>query len=730
MNRIKAYQQLEHSDCGITCIRIIARYYGRAIPLGVLREMCDVGRMGISLRDIVGCTRRLGFHAEAVKIRPKDVERMPLPAVLYWDQRHYVVLYRQSKDGSRYWIADPAQGKLKLRRDDFMRHWLSPGGEGLAVVMDPTDQFYALDIPKEKGWGSGLLRMMRRTIADNRMMFVAVTLLTLLGMAADIVSPLLFQRTIDDGINGRDLPLVWLLVLGQFAVFIGSYVSSGISDLLFTKAGLRMSIRMINEYLGKLIRLPISFFDRKVSSDLIQKIDDQNRVKNFLLSMPESLLFTVVNLVVFSSMMIYYSSAVFGIFLASTALSFVWTQLHMRRRKAIDYSYFSYASENRNNVYELVNGMQEIKINNAQQTRVAVWNEVQEKINRLSMRSALLNLSMGSGNTFFSRIKDILITGICATMVVRGEMTIGEMMTINYIAGRLATPFDNLLSLPAQLQDASISYGRLEEIVNRDDAAAQGVGVDTSSGMTLRLEHVGFKYPGSYSPYVINDFSAVFPEGKTTAIVGSSGCGKTTLIKLMLGFYVPQQGSVLVGNTNLADADRDAWLENCGVVAQNGYVFSGTILENIALADAKPDLQRARQAAATACIDDFFSSLPMGYHTRLGNAGLELSGGQRQRLFIARAVYKNPRLLVLDEATSSLDANNEAQIVRNLSEFYRHRTVVIAAHRLSTVRHADNIIYMESGRVVEQGSHEQLVALRGAYFKLVKEQLQMDVNTD
>ncbi len=481
---------------------------------------------------------------------------------------------------------------------------------------------------------------------------------------------------------------------------------------------------MMSEYLGKLIRLPISFFDRKVNSDLIQKLDDQNRIKNFLVSMPETTFFTVINLVVFSVMLVYYSGLVFLVFLAATALSFGWTRLHLRRRKAIDYAYFSYSAENRNNVYELVNGMQEIKVNNAQTTRVAAWNTVQQKINRLSMQSALTNLSINGGNTFFVRMKDILITGICATMVIRGRMTIGEMMTISYIAGRLAGPFSNIIDSVSTVQDAAMSYERIDEIMNRPQTDTPTIKAP-DEGVDIRFEDVSFKYPGSFSPYVIDGFSAVVPTGKTTAIVGASGCGKTTLVKLMLGFYVPQRGHAYVGQTDMADLDRDDWLRHCGVVMQNGYIFSGSILDNIALADAKPDLERAREAARIACIDDFFDDLPMGYHTKLGVAGIELSGGQKQRLFIARAVYKNPQVLFLDEATSSLDANNEAQIVHRLAEYNKGRTVVVAAHRLSTVRHADNIIYMEKGKIAEMGTHEELVARRGPYFRLVKEQLEL-----
>lgn len=722
MGKIKLYQQLEQSDCGIACIRMIAYYYGKKVPLHYLRELCDVGRLGVSLRGVKQCLLDIGFKTVVVKLGMSDVLQMPLPAILYWDQNHYVVLYRISSDGSHFYVADPARGMVKLRSNVFQKHWISSGNYGIALIVDPTDSFYERMYEKEDGWLKGLWCMAKRVVCDNRLTFTLVLFLSLIGIIADVVTPLLFQRTIDDGINGRDISLVWLLVGGQFVFLVGNYISNGIAEVLLTKAGLRMSICLMNEYLSKLIRLPISFFDRKINSDLIQKVNDENRIKSFLLSMPDTLLFTVVNLVIFSAMLIYYNFLIYCVFLIGTVLSYGWTILHLQYRRSVDYALFAHSSENQNNLYELVNGMPEIKVNNAQQARVAVWNKVQKLINKQSMNSAMVNLSINCGNTFFLRMKDIAITGLCATMVVIGKMTIGEMMTISYIVGRLTGPFTNIVGLRRNLQDVALSYERLDEIINGCDNNSFKKSIDVADA-ALSFDNVSFKYPGSYSPYVINNFTAIIEQGKTTAIVGPSGCGKTTLLKLMLGFYVPQKGCLKIGNMDVADVDNDEWLRYCGVVMQNGYVFSGTIIENIALSETNPDEDKVREAARLACIDDYFSSLPMGYHTRLGNAGLELSGGQKQRLFIARAVYKNPQFLFLDEATSSLDANNESAIVQNLARYNKGRTVVIAAHRLSTVRHADKIIYMDKGDLLEEGTHEELVARRGAYYRLVREQL-------
>lgn len=432
---------------------------------------------------------------------------------------------------------------------------------------------------------------------------------------------------------------------------------------------------------------------------------------------------------VFSGLLIYYNCIIFTIVVAGTFLSYLWVMIFSRKRKELDYSYFTCSSMNRNNVYELINGMAEIKINNAQNNRVSIWNSIQEKINKLSIQSALLEMTVNSGNTLISRLKDLSITGICATLVIQEQMTLGTMMTISYIVGQLARPISNIINSITTIQDASISYERLDEVINSEESFDKVTSLNSDiieKNITLKLNNVSFKYPGSFSPFVITDLSTSIPHNKVTAIVGASGSGKTTLIKLMLGFYVPQYGNIFVGNQDLSDINNDNWLKRCGVVMQAGYIFSGTVLDNIALSASTPDLAKAKKAAMIACIDSFIENLPMGYNTKIGINGIELSGGQKQRLYIARAIYKNPDLLFLDEATSSLDANNESTIIHNLVKYYKNKTVVISAHRLSTVKNADKIIYIENGRIIEEGTHHELLSLKGRYYTLVKNQLELD----
>lgn len=729
MPRITAYKQLEYSDCGITCIRIIAKYYGKDIPHRVLRSLSDSSRIGISLSDIVNCTKTIGLDTASVLVNTEEIYRMPLPAILHWEQNHYVVLYKIDIKRKKFYIADPAQGKISFQDCDFFDYWKGNNKRGIALLLSPSQSFYEKKYQDTHRSKIGLWHLLKSSLLRYRASFLFVMLLTSIAVVADVALPMVFRRTIDEGIENNDIGLVWMLILSQLGIFFGSYIANIITEFVLTKLGLKISIKLINEYLVKLVKMPISFFDRKINPDLIQKIDDQNRIKNFLVSMPDTVFFTFVNLIVFSGLLIYYNYIIFTIVVVGTLLAYFWVMLFSRKRKELDYSYFTCSSMNRNNVYELINGMSEIKINNAQHNRVSIWNSVQEKINKLSIQSALLEMTINSGNTLISRLKDLSITGICATLVIQEQMTLGTMMTISYIVGQLARPISNIINSITTIQDASISYDRLDEVINSEESIDTPPSMNSNiieKSFTLNFNNVSFKYPGSFSPFVLKDLSTSIPHNKVTAIVGASGSGKSTLIKLMLGFYSPQHGKICVGDQDLSGVNNDVWLEHCGVVMQAGYIFSGTVLDNIALSAATPNLEKAKEAAAIACIDSFIENLPMGYNTKIGINGIELSGGQKQRLYIARAIYKNPDLLFLDEATSSLDANNESTIIHNLVRYYKNKTVVISAHRLSTVKNADKIIYIEGGKIIEEGTHCELLSMKGRYYTLVKNQLELD----
>lgn len=721
--RFRAYRQLENSDCGITCIRMIARHYGKSIPLKHLRSLADISKLGISVKDIIDGFHSIRMEAAAVRISIDDIYRMPCPAIIYWQQRHFVVVYDINPKKKVFHIADPADGKMRFTEKEFCEYWLNGNDRGIAVVAEPMDDFDNQRF-EETNTIKGLFNLVWKELTGHKPAFIKIILLSLICMGADLLSPLLLQQTVDEGIALRDISLVWMLVLGQLAVFLGNAASSNFLEYLLIKLSLSLNLEMLRKYLGRLIGFPLSFFDRKAPSELIQKVDDQSRIKDFLLQIPQTTFFMVLNLLVFSGLLIYYNPFIFLFFLGMTLAEVAWTVLFLRPRRGIDYAFFTNAAENRNHIYELVNGMTEIKTNNAQNAKIGKWEKTQKKINRLSLKSTLMNMGMNGGQNLIARLKEITITGICATLVIQDQLTIGAMMTVSYIVGRLSSPFRSLISTIGSVQDAAISYERLDEVLN-DDTEPNGNAKYTAP--LIEFRNVSFKYPGSSSPFVIDDLSLLIEPGKTTAIVGESGCGKTTLIKLMLGFYIPQCGSLRLSGTDVATLDRDDWLRHCGVVMQSGYIFSDTIKANVSLADDDADLRRVKEAIETAGLTEFIEKLPMGYNTRIGPTGMELSGGQKQRLLIARAVYRHPDILFLDEATSSLDATNERAITERLLRLHQGKTLIIAAHRLSTVKNADRILFMKEGRITESGTHAELVALGGEYFRLVSNQLELSV---
>ncbi len=723
--RFRAYRQLQSCDCGITCIRMIARHYGQKIAPATLRKLIDTGKLGVSVKEITEGLKAIRMDAAPVRISTDEIYRMPCPAIVWWKQNHFVVVYDIDPKKGIFRIADPAEGKIRLREKEFNEYWLSGHDKGIAIVAEPAAGFESQKYPKAN-IARGLWLLIKGELKRHKMAFGGVILLSMICMAADLAMPLLLQQTVDEGIALRDIGLVWMLVLGQLGVFLGNAVSSNAVQLMMMRLGLSLNISMLRQYLGRLVRFPLSFFDRRPASELIQKVNDQSRIKDFLLQIPQTTFFTLLNMTVFSALLIYYNPVIFLFFLSMTLIEVSWTTLFIRPRRGIDYAYFGLAAENHNHIYELINGMTEIKTNNAQSAKIDHWEETQAKINRLSVKSALLNMGMNGGQNLVARLKEICITGICATYVIDGSLTLGAMMTVGFITGHLSAPFRNLIASISSVQDALMSYERLDEVLNNDEGAGKGDKPFTHPAISLR--HVSFKYPGAASPMVLNDLSIDIPVGSTTAIVGESGCGKTTLIKLMLGFYIPQQGELMLSNTDVRDIDRDQWLTHCGVVMQSGYIFSDSVAANISLSsDSAPDMDAIRQAAKAAGIDDFINSLPMGYNTRIGQSGMDLSGGQKQRLLIARAIFRQPDILFLDEATSSLDACNERTITQNILSIQKGKTLIIAAHRLSTVKNADCILFMKEGKITERGTHSELISLKGDYYRLVNNQLELSI---
>lgn len=587
------------------------------------------------------------------------------------------------------------------------------------MLVEPNEKFNHHKYEKNsslKGFFQYLSGFLNRY--RSRFLFVACTTLAL--MVADLMVPVLLKRTIDEGIGLKDVGLVVSLLLSQLAITLGGLASSNGISYILTKTGLNIHLDMVNCFLEKLARFPLSFFDRKVSSDFVKKLEDHSRIKDFMLSFPNSVLIIVITSIVFSVLLFHYSVVIFIIFMFFSFAEICWNTLFLNKRKTLDYAFFVNASANQNHAYELTNGMADLKVNNAENTKIGKWKTTQEEMNKISLRSSLVNIAQSGGHTVISRVKELSVTGIGAAMVIGGDLSIGTLMTLGYITGRLSLPFSTIGSSIQSLQDALISYQRVEDVID-DDSDYRGDNKFTEA--TILMSGVGFKYPGSGSPFVLKNIDLCIERGAVIALVGESGCGKSTLIKLMLGFYVPQIGTLKLSGKNVAEIDSQDWMRHCGVVMQEAKIFSGSILENISLSDTTPNEERAMQLLETVGLAEFIRTLPMGIHTDVGVTGIEMSGGQKQRLMIARALYKDPDLLFLDEATSSLDANNEISIVNNISIIGKGKTVIIAAHRLSTVRNADKIVFLKNGMISETGTHDELVRLKGDYWELVKNQL-------
>lgn len=720
----KCFRQIEHSDCGLTCIRMIAKSYGVNIPIRYLHSIADINRLGMSIKDIISCCKIIGLDSVAVQVRLEHFENMPLPAILYWQQRHFVVLYKFNSKKKTYYIADPAQGKLKYTEKDFSNYWIPNGKEtGLAVLIEPNEQFASKHYQRENELKNFFLYLLDFFKIYQVKLIIAL-FITIAIMAADFAVPLLLKKTIDDGIGLKNLNLIVILLLGQLSISIGGLVASSFMDLILTKTGLDIHLDMINTFLGRLAKFPLSFFDKKVSSDFVQKISDQSRIKDFLLTFPNSMIIMVLTIIVFSTLLFHYSISIFILFIIMSFLEVIWNTLFLNKRKTLDYAYFTNSSQNRNHAYELTNGMADLKVNNAVSSRINKWKETQKNINQISMQSAWVNVAQNGGHTIISRMKDLMVTGIGAAMVIYGDLTMGTLMTLGYITGRLSQPFTTLGSSIGTLQNALLSYLRIEDVIHDD---AQLRGNKKFSESSIVFNNVSFKYAGAGSPFVIKDLNLMIEKGKVTALVGESGCGKSTLIKLMLGFYIPQKGNLTLSGYDVSEIDNQDWLSHCGVVMQEAKIFSGTILENISLSEDIPNKDKALSLLEIVGLKTFIESLPMGIYTKIGVSGIEMSGGQKQRLMIARALYKDPDILFLDEATSSLDANNERSVVSNINALRKGKTIVIAAHRLSTVQNADKIVFIKDGTIAECGTHAELTSLKGSYWNLVKNQLQLSV---
>ena len=725
------YQQHDAMDCGPTCLRMVAAHYGRVFSLEGLREKSLITREGVSMLGLSEAAEHIGFRSTGVKVSFDDLKEAPLPCIVHWNQQHFVVVYDiKTKRGiDTIWIADPAAGQLQYTKEEFCRCWISTKDEGVdvgvALLLEPSPDFYELEDEKVNRKGFSFLFSYLR---PYKTLVIQLFLGLLFGSMLQLILPFLTQSIVDFGISAQNIGFIYLVLIAQLVLTVSSSAVEFIRGWILLHLGTRINIALVSDFLIKLMRLPMGYFDTKMVGDILQRINDHTRIQNYLTNSSLSILFSVFNIVIFSAVLLLYSFTIFAIFFVGSFLYFMWVWLFMKRRAELDHKSFAQNSANQSNVIQLVTGMQEIKLNACEQQKRWEWERIQAKLFRLQIKGLALGQYQDSGALLINQSKNIIITALVAKLVIDGQMTLGMMMAVQYIVGQLNSPVDQLISFFRQTQDAQLSLERLSEVHDRDDEEAKEEArireIPMNKDITLKQVTFGYDATSIGEP-VVKGIQLHIPAGKQTAIVGTSGSGKTTLIKLLLGFYPLQKGDILLGENNLKNYSIREWRKQCGVVMQDGFIFSDSIAKNIAPGAEIIDKDRLLNAVITANIREFIESLPLSYNTKIGNEGHGLSQGQKQRILIARAVYKNPSLVFLDEATNALDTNNERVIMDNLQQFFEGRTSVVIAHRLSTVKNADQIVVLEKGEIVEIGTHQELTKKQGAYYRLVKNQLEL-----
>lgn len=725
IQRFPNFRQMDMMDCGATCLRIIFKYYGQSISIQRIRKLCQTTKDGVNLLGISEAAEKLGFRTYGVRLAFEQLEDVELPCILHWNQNHFVVLYKVKK--GRYYVSDPASGLISYESDEFKRFWFSTdkNQQGLCLLLSPTPAFYELDDDrndKKLRWPKVFSYFFK-----YRKLFFQLVLGMLFGTLLQLITPFLTQSIVDIGIRTEDISFINLILIAQLMLFVGSTAVSIIRSWIMLHVSTRVNISILTDLLIKLMKLPMSFFDLKTHGDLMQRMADQQRIESFLTGETLNTLFSLFNMLVFGSLLLVYNETIFLIFFAATVLYTLWILFFMRYRRELDNRRFKISSENQTYLVEMIQSIKDIKLNNAQKQRRWGWESLQARLFKFKVKSLALSQYQSIGSTAINQVKAILITYVSAKAVIDGDITLGAMMAIQYIVGMVGSPVESLLGFVQSYQDAKISLERLNEIYGSDEEEdlEQDYLKNLPASKTIEMRNITFRYVGAGEEPIFNRLNLVFPEGKTTAIVGTSGSGKTTILKLLLRFYDYEQGEILVGGKRLEQIDFTRWRDSCGSVLQDNYVYADSIEKNIAVNDEFTDQQRLDNALTIANLDDFISEQPFGLATKIGTAGRGISQGQRQRLMIARAVYKEPTYLFFDEATNALDSNNEKVIIENLNTFFTNRTVIVVAHRLSTVKNADNIIVLHKGAVVEQGTHTVLSQQKGYYYELVKNQLEL-----
>lgn len=728
MKKFPHYTQTESKDCGPTCLKIIAKHYGRLLNTQKLRELSETTREGSNLLTLSDAAEQIGFRSLGVKLSLEKLEEAPLPCILHWNHNHYVVLYKIKK--GTYYVSDPAIGLIEYTETEFLKFWIGNNAdktteEGIALLLETTPNFYESesDLEEKKVYGFGILSQYvfkyKAFIIQLAIGLFAVSLLQL-------ITPFLTQSVVDVGIHNQNMHFIYLVLIAQLFLFFGRTGLELIRSWILLHLSTRINISLISDFFIKLMSLPISYFDVKMTGDIMQRINDHHRIERILTTSSLSVLFSFINMIIMGGVLAYYNLSIFAIFFVGSFLYFLWVILFLKRREVLDYKRFSEVSQEQSKVIELINGMQEIKLHNAEKQKRWGWEYIQARLFKVSLKGLVLEQTQSIGSNFINELKNIFIIFVSALSVINGKLTIGEMMAITSIVGTLNGPIVQLIGFIRELQDAKISLARLSEIHEMDDEVQTEKDklTEIPCDEDIIIKDLSFRYLGS-DTNVLKELNMVIPAKKITAIVGTSGSGKTTLMKLLLKFYEPSEGDVSLGKSSLSNLSQKAWRNHVGSVMQEGFIFSDSIANNIAIGVDVIDKERLDYAANVANIKDFIDDYPLRYNTKIGSEGVGISTGQKQRLLIARSVYKNPEMLFFDEATSALDSNNEKEIMEKLNVFFKDKTVLVIAHRLSTVINADQIVVLEKGKIIETGNHTELIEKKGSYYELVKNQLQL-----
>lgn len=724
--KLRYTRQFDQMDCGPACIRMVASAFGKEYPLSYLRTLAHLTREGVSVAGIRDALREIGMESGTFELTLEQLRtRCPLPAILHWEQNHFVVLYDVKRSRWRgrwkYYVANPAYGKHAFSEESFAHFWLN-GERGVAVAVDPTQAFYDKKPVKEK---HSFVRFARKYVWPFRWEMSQSAFGMLFGILLSLVTPFLTQAMVDDGIGLRDMGLIVSIMMAQIFIFVGTFSMGLISSWVSLYMTTRINIHILSDYLTKLLRLPMTFFETKSVGDYQQRLGDHGRLQSFVTYSTLQTFFSLVSAPFYLAIIGWYSPVILVAYLFLTGLSTAWMTYFFRRRKALDYEQFKISAENQNKQYELMSGITDIKLNAYEDYKLDEWRELQERQYRMSQKTLKLGQIQSTGFTLIGQLRNIFITCWIAAEVVDGNLTLGMMMSISTIIGQVNGPLSQLIGFLQQFQDAKISLERSEEVhLCKDEDSRLQTAVPAAAPLDIEVRHLTFSYTGRIGQPALEDVSFTIPAGRMTAIVGESGSGKTTLMKLLLKFYAPTGGDILLGGRPLADYTAKSMRQASGIVMQDNFIFSDTVRRNILLGEPEDNARLAR-AVEMACLTDYVEKQPLGLETKVGSEGISVSGGEKQRMMIARAIYKDPQYLMLDEATSSLDAENERRITENLNRHFRGRTRIVIAHRLSTVKNADQIVVLRKGRVVECGTHAELVAQRGYYYELIQNQLEL-----